>query len=156
MATRILGLAALERKINRLPVAAKAAMQVAIGQMADEIVALAKGLVPVDSGDLKDSIAWTWGKVPKGALTLGKVAAATIGGDLTATVYAGNDKAYYARWVEFGTAPHINGGMFAGRQNRGTHARPFFYPAYRANKKPGLRRIRAAVRKSARDVAAGR
>ena len=152
----IRGLVALERKLNRLPQVALDEMRAAMAESADEIVAMAKSLVSVDDGELRDSIGWTWGKVPKGALTLGKVARSQIGGGLTATVYAGNSKAYYARWVEFGTAQHVNGGLFAGSEHPGTQARPFFYPAFRANRKSAKRRIRAAQRLAAKQVAAGK
>jgi HK97 gp10 family phage protein len=154
---RITGLAALERKINRLPQATRDAIRAAIAQSANEIVTMAKSLVPVGNGELLQSIGWTWGKAtPKGTTTLGRVVASKLAGDLTATIYAGDDTAFYARWVEFGTAPHTAGGKFKGAQIPGTRARPFFFPSYRSNKKAAQRRIRAAVRKSAQDVAAGR
>ncbi|MBX8785278.1 HK97 gp10 family phage protein [Ochrobactrum sp. GRS2] len=136
---RIIGLAKLQRKINRLPNIAKQKIKVALEQSAEEITSLAKSLVPVDQGELRDSIGWTWGKAPKGALTLGKVAEASMAGDLTITIYAGNSKAYYARWVEFGT------------QKMG--AQPYFYPSYRANKKSTRNRIRRSVRQAAKQIA---
>ena len=122
---------------------------------AADIVRMAKSLVPVDSGELQKSIGWTWGKAPKGSLTLGKLAASQIAGSLTATVYAGDDKAFYARWVEFGTAPHVVGGKFKGAQHPGTTAQPFFFTAYRANRKSVKRRITSAANKAAKRVAAG-
>ena len=152
--SKILGLAQLQRKLDRLPAAAKAEIRAALEKSAEEIVSLAKSLVPVlkepdarrRAGALRDSIGWTWGKAPKGAMTLGKVAAANLGGDLTITIFAGSrdkssgvDDAFYARWVEFGT--------------QSMAAQPYFFPAYRANKKSAGRRIRGAVRRSAKTVA---
>lgn len=151
----ILNLAKLEQKLKRLPQAALAEIRTAMERAADDIVALAKSLVPADSGDLRDSIGWTWGAPPRGALTLGKIARSALGKDLTITIFAGNDAAYYARWVEFGTAPHINGGLFAGTKNPGTSAQPFFYPAYRASRKEAKRKVRAATRRAAKKVASG-
>lgn len=137
---RILGLAKLQRKLNRMPAVAKEQIRAALEQSAEEIVSLARSLVPKQSHDLKKSIGWTWGKAPKGAMTLGKVANASLGGDLTITIYAGNSEAFYARWVEFGT------------QN--AMANPYFYPSYRANKKTARRRARQAINRAVKIVAA--
>lgn len=154
-ATKIIGLAKLQRKIDRLSDAAKTEIRTALEDAANEIVRMAKGLVPIlkspderrRAGALRDSIGWTWGKAPKGAMTLGKVAESAIGGDLTITIYAGSrdkssgvDDAFYARWVEFGTQKMT--------------AQPYFFPSYRANKKGAARRIRAGVRRAAKSVAA--
>jgi HK97 gp10 family phage protein len=164
----ILNLAKLERKLKRLPQAALAEIRAAMERAADDIVALAKSLVPIDSGDLRDSIAWTWGAPPRGALTLGKVAKSALGKQLTLTIYAGDDAAFYARWVEFGTQAAE---AKASRQNANykrtvimtkalaahaaTPAQPFFYPAYRASRKEAKRKIRAATRRAAKKVASG-
>ena len=55
------------------------------------------------------------------------------------SVVAGDGEAFYARFVEFGTpnAP----------------ARPFFFPTYRAFKKPIKSKVRRASRKAAKQVA---
>ncbi len=162
----ILNLARLERKLKRLPAATEAAIRAAMEKAADEIVALAQRLVAVDDGTLRDSIGWTWGAPPRGSLTLGKVARSAIGKGLTITVYAGNSEAFYARWVEFGTRPHAieavhaevlgADGRFGVRVDHpGGMARPFFFPAYRANRKSAKARVRRATRQAARKVAAG-
>jgi len=136
---RIIGLAKLQEKLNRMPQIAKDQIKQALEASADEIVEMAKRLVPVDKGALRDSIGWTWGKVPKGAITLGKVAEASLAGDLTITIYAGNSDAFHARWVEFGTQK--------------MKAQPYFYPAYRATKKRAKSRVRRSVTKAAKRVA---
>lgn len=145
-ATRIIGLAKLHKKLQRMPDVAKTKIKAAMEQGADEIVAMMRNLVPVDSGALRDSIGWSWGKAPQGAMTLGKMAANNLAGELTITIYAGTrDKklgdadAYYARFVEFGTK-HMA-------------ASPYFYVSYRANKKKVRSRIRRAVTKAAKEVA---
>ncbi|MBY5553724.1 HK97 gp10 family phage protein [Rhizobium leguminosarum] len=148
----IKGLKELQRKLSRLPAVAKARIRAAMEQGADEIVTMMRSLVPTDSGDLRDSIAWTWGRAPKGALTLGKVQ--SVGGDLTITVYAGNATAY-ARFVEFGTASHTAGGKFAGATIPAIAASPFFFVSYRANRKKVKSRITRAINKAAKEVAAG-
>lgn len=151
----LLGLARLDRKLRRLPEAVTAEIRKAMEALADEIVRHAKSLVPKESGDLERSIGWTWGAPPKGSLTLGKVASSALGKQLTITIFAGNDEAYYARWVEFGTAAHVNGGLFAGSQNPGAARQPFFYPAWNARKKEVRKRMRQALRRGAKQVAAG-
>lgn len=153
--TTILGLAKLERKLKRLPKVAEAEIRAAMEAVADEIVRLARSLAPEDDGALRASIGWTWGAPPRGSITLGKVARSSLGKGLTITVYAGNSEAFYARWVEFGTAPHIVGGLFAGSQHPGTRAQPFFYPAFRVNRRAAKAAIRKANRSAARKVARG-
>lgn len=54
-------------------------------------------------------------------------------------------RAPHAHLVEFGTAPHINGGLFAGSQHPGTAPRPFARPAWDANKDAALQKIAAEL-----------
>lgn len=152
---RILGLAKLHRKLQLMPEVAKARIQAAMEQGANEIVDMMKSLAPVDDGDLRDSIGWTWGKKPKYAQALA-TAKSSLAGDLTLTIYAGNSKVRYAHLVEFATRAHINGGQFAGTQHPGTAAQPFFFVSWRALRKRTKSRIRAATTKAAKEVAAGR
>jgi len=137
---RIIGLAKLQKKLNAMPQIAKDEIKRALEKSADEIVELAKNLVPEDTGDLRNSIGWTYGKVPRGAMTLGKVFASKLATDLTITIYAGNSEAYYSRWVEFGTQKMA--------------ARPYFYVSYRANKKKAQSRIRRSITRAAKKAAA--
>lgn len=161
----ILGLDKLNRKLARLPIVAQQRIREAMESYATEIVASMKTLVSVDSGDLRDSIAWTWGKAPKGALALASVK--QTGTENTLTIYAGNSEAYYARWVEFGTAPHNvarGGGTKLGKlkayfdggiQHPGTSPQPFFFVTWRANKRRVKGGITRAINKAAKEVAAG-
>jgi HK97 gp10 family phage protein len=161
--TRLLNLAKLDRKLKRLPEVAKVEIKAGMEAAADEIIAMMKSLVAVDSGDLRESIGWTWGKAPKGSLAVAAVKS-SLGGDLTLTIYAGSDEAYYARWVEFGTQPHslvrnasAKRGLRQneGRAHQGTRAQPFFYVSWRANKRSAKRLVRKGVRDAAKKVAAG-
>ncbi len=152
--TKIQGLDRLNRKLAKLPAVAKQMIRQAMEAKANEIVAMMKNLVPVDDGILRDSIGWTWGKAPKGSLTLASVQT-TGDSDMTLTIYAGNKEAFYARWVEFGTARHENGGLFAGSIHPGTTAQPFFFVSWRANKRRTVRAVRKASRDAAKKVAAG-
>lgn len=153
MSAKILRLKELQRKLDRLPGRVKARIREAMEQGANEIVDMAKSLVPDDSGALRDSIGWTYGRAPKGAMTLGKVEA--IGGDLTITIYAGNSEAFYARWVEFGTSQHIAGGKFAGSTIPAIPASPYFYVSFRTLRRKVKARISRGITKAAKEVAAG-
>lgn len=152
--TKILGLARLNKKLQKLPAAAEAAIKSAMEQGANEIVALMKSLVPVDSGDLKDSIGWTFGERPKYSQAIASVKSAD--GKLVITIYAGNSKVRYSHLIEFGTAAHVNGGLYAGTQHPGTKAQPFFFVSFRALRRRTKSRISRAITKSAKSVAAGK
>ncbi|QND51532.1 HK97 gp10 family phage protein [Phyllobacterium sp. 628] len=130
------GLARVQRKMLAMAKAGETAMRQAMETGANEIVAMMKSLVPVDKGDLKLSIGWTWGKAPKGSISMGTLNATK--GNAAITIYAGDDKAFYAKWVEFGT--------------KNAAASPYFYVSYRANKKRFTRRVNTAVSKAVRKV----
>lgn len=133
--TKVLNVQRLRMKLNNLPKAAQDAIRRELAFAAGRIVISAKSFVPVDEGKLRDSIGWRFGEAPKGSFVIGR---ASVGPGLTVTVFAGNSEAFYARWVEFGTVK--------------TSAQPFFFPAYRANKRSAVAAIRRAVNRSARTV----
>lgn len=138
---KIQGLDSLKRKLLAIPQEAKAEIRKALEQSAEEIVKLAKSLVPVDHGDLQMSISWTWGDAPKGSMVIGSMAPSKYS-DLRITIYAGGRDAFYARWIEFGTTK--------------MKAQPFFLPAYRANKKSAKSRISRSITRAAKKIAASR
>jgi HK97 gp10 family phage protein len=142
--TVVLGRARLNRKLRALPEAAKAEIRKAMEKGANEIVELAKNLVPHDSGASEDSIGWTWGAAPKGTRILGTARAP---GGLTLTIFAGSSEAYYVRFIEFGTS----GGAFGPQPPR-----PFFFSSYVALRKRVVARIRRGTNKAAKKVAAMR
>lgn len=127
----------------------KKAVRVQIEKQAGAIVDMQQRLVPKDSGALRDSIRYQMGDVAlDSSANLASGAAGKGDPDLTATVIAGDRDAYYARFVEFGTAPHVNGGKFAGTDNPGTSARPFFYGPFRANRKRAKSAVSRAIGKA--------
>lgn len=139
------GLRELERKLTKtIPARVREATKEAMETGATELVAMMKRLVPTDSGDLRDSIGWTWGEAPRYSQKIASVKAQA--GDLAITIYAGNDKVRYAHIVEFGSKGHINAGKFDGTEHPGTTAQPFFYVSWRAMK----RRIRSRVTRNMR------
>lgn len=147
------GINDLSKKVAQIPKRIENAVKPAMEKGAQELVDMMKRLVPVDDGDLRDSIGWTWGNAPKGAKVIAQSDADSRG--LRITVYAGNEKAYYAAWVEFGTAPHnvAQGGgnkSFSGdaTMHPGSRAQPFFFPSYRALRKRIQARIKRETRKA--------
>lgn len=124
------GIDRLHAKMARIKPRLEAALRVTLENEARQLVAQMKSVVPVDEGDLRESINHTFGQAPKGSVTIGTVSDDPNSG-LRITIYAGGEvgsaDAFYARFVEFGTRKMV--------------ARPFFFPVYRANK----RRVRAAI-----------
>lgn len=148
------GLPQLKAKLVKLRQETIDKVRAAMEAAASEITGMMRRLVPVEHGDLRDSIGWTWGDAPKGSVSMSH----TVGGN-TITIFAGNEKAFYARWVEFGTAPHnvAKGGgnkSFSGTPipHPGAKARPFFFPSYRASKKQIKAMIRKAITAAVREV----
>lgn len=176
---KMTGLDRLNRKLQQLPSSAEREIRLAMEQGAQDVVNLAKSLAPLgkatgrnssnNPGALRDSIGWVWGdSAPRGSVKLGSVRsnAGRRPGDLIITIFAGDDKAFYARWVEFGTKPHtINAtnatSMRRGGVNFGTSvshpgastSNAFFFPAYRAMRKRIKARIARATKKSIKNVA---
>lgn len=60
------------------------------------------------------------------------------------------------RFIEFGTAPHINGGLFAGSPHPGTTALPHVFPTWRANRQTVKKGVRAGLNKAVKQSNAGR
>lgn len=127
------GVAELNKAIAAMPKKVELAARKAMEKGADELVAMMKRLVPVDQGDLRDSIAWKWGNAPKGAVVLAESQSDSRG--LKITVYATD---YKARWIEFGTIK--------------MRAQPFFFPSYRALRKRIKARIKREMKKSIKFV----
>ena len=155
-------------KLKQIPDVAVEAARQAMEEGAEEIVAAMKALVRRRSGALADSIGWTWGELPPGTFMIDEIRSGRNAGDQYATlrlkIYAGSRDAFYARFVEFGTAPHslaTNASLTRGKRqdqggmHPGTVAQPFFYPTWkrmRAKFRRDIRnRVRTAIRKAWRD-----
>ncbi|MGB0661325.1 MAG: HK97 gp10 family phage protein [Mangrovicoccus sp.] len=141
----------LKAQLERTPEIAVQAAAQAMEEGADEIVAFMKSLVPVRSGDLRSSIAWTWGDAPKGSLVIDEIRSGRNAGmqyaTLRITFYVGE---WYGRLVEFGTSPHAQPNR--GTDHPGTTAKPFFYPAWRAKEASFKRKIKSAVRRAIKEA----
>ncbi len=139
----IIGLERLKRKLTvTIPAHVEKATADAMEQGAEEMVGMMKRLVPVDTGALRDSIGWTWGDAPAGAMVLGKSKASGGQGRKVITIYAGNlqtmvgsrNQFQLARLQEFGT--------------QAMNAQPYFFPSYRALRKRVRGRITRNMKKA--------
>lgn len=141
----------LRLKLRRLlPEAVFEEEQKAANESAADMVMVAKNFVAVDTGGLRDSIAATKGgdttppySQPGGSMTVPNGAAMVTAGDTENRV---------AHLVEYGTAPHKNGGIFAGTEHPGTAPQPFFWPAYRIVRPRHQRRANKALRDAIKKV----
>ncbi len=157
----------LLEKLKRIQGAPRKAMRAALEQGAKQIVSTAKSLAPVKSGALVASIGYTFGTYKPANSNVRGVA---VGGgegdpDLSVTIHAGDAAAFYAAFVEFGTNPHyiakgggtkigqIKGRMTNGAMHPGAQASPFFFPAYRSNKRSVKSRISRAMNKAIKESA---
>jgi len=141
----------LKAQLERTPKIAVEAAARAMEEGADEIVAFMKAAAPVDTGRLRNSIAWTWGDAPEGSVVIDEIRSGQNKGrqyaKLRITFYVGlrgageYDKGYYAHMVEFGTKKMA--------------AQPFFIPGWKANKAKYNRKIRAAVRRAIKEALNG-
>ena len=120
------GLSQLQQRWGRIPQRVRNAARAAMEQSAEEMVKEMRARVNRISGDLADSIGWTWGDEPAGSLVITSYAGGDRG-SMVITIYAGSKEAYYAAFVEFGTVKNP--------------ARTFFYPTYRALRRRAKARL---------------
>lgn len=144
----------LTDKLRALREEVQAPVRQELAASAGDLVAMMKRLVPDGPGkgayDLGETIRFKFGADEGGGSdpVTGRSAATSV------TIMAGDDKNPEARWVEFGTAPHKNEGMYRGTDHPGAPPRPFFFPSYRAMKKQIKNRVNKAIRNAVRSIAA--
>ena len=132
----------LRARLAKIPDIAREAAAAAMEEGAQEIVDAMKMAAPIESGDLRASIGWTWGEVPAGSFMVDEIRSGKNKGDQYATlrikIYAGNKDAFYARFQEFGT--------------RSQPAQPFFFSTWKRERAEFRRKIRAAIRKRIKEA----
>jgi HK97 gp10 family phage protein len=145
------------KKLAAIQGAPRKAMREALRKNAEELSDMQRRMAPVASGDLKRSIGYTFGDYRAANANVRGVGGGGAGDpDLTVTVHAGDEKAFYAAFIEFGTkGPYKVGGKFAGAMHPGITAQPFFYPSYRALKRRMKSRLTRSGRKAIREAAKG-
>lgn len=143
----------LQNKLKALRHKTQGKVRGGLAEAANEMVAMMKRQVPDGPGtgefDLKGTIKWHFGAEEGG----GSDAKTGRSASTTAVITAGDDKNPEARWVEFGTAPHINQGSRPGTQNPGTAKRPYFFSSYRALKKRAKQLVRKSIKEAVKEVA---
>lgn len=121
-------------------------------QTASDMADIARNNVPVQHGDLRDSIVITGpGQVPP-SHAQGAGPGVVPPGAYAVTV--GNTKVRYGAMVEYGTSEHTAGGMFKGASIPKIPAHPFFWPAYRLVRKRHKPKASRAINKAIKKVAA--
>lgn len=144
--TKVLGREALNRRLRELAPKAEEAVEKAKLEVAKEAASRIAAKAPVGStGDYKASI--------KGEFQRNNPGKKPFGGEQTkdpdATAVYGE---FIWRFLEFGTAPHINGGLFKGTKHPGTARQPHIFPTWRAYRPKALRKIRNAINKAVREA----
>lgn len=146
------------RRVEAMSKNIQPAVAGAMADWAEDVTRQMRAAVPVRSGDLRDSTQWTFGDPPKDAKFVSTThRAKLVGAYLRITIFSGSFKAYWARWVEFGTKARAPGryrdergkSRNAGaRGHRATKAHPYFWPIWRANRKDGPKVIAKATKEA--------
>lgn len=141
------GIKALEKKLTKtIPQAIQNAARDAMEKGAQEVVDMMKRLVPRETGELANSIGWTWGDAPAGSIVVGEVGGRSYN-TMRIVIYAGNDKTRVGERNQF---------QLARLQEFGTQempANPFFFVTWRTKRQRVrsriTRSIRAAIKREA-------
>jgi hypothetical protein len=168
MASSVKGLDRLTRQLRSLPTAVVEEMALALGDGASDLAAAirraARGnrlKASIDHGTHPPATRATGAFRPPPA----EISSLRAARGLTQFVWAGDDDAFWARWDEYGTAPHSvakgssrksHKGQDAGPHHPGARAHPFFFPTIRAGKRPMKSKMVRAGSKAAKKAAAVR
>ncbi len=150
MGAKVENLERLERKLKALaairgPVRRR--VRQALEQVGASVSGQMRAVVPSRTGALRASIRVVFGDFRQDNANVRGVGAAGRGDpDLSMRIVAGDATAFYAAWVEFGTAAHIAGGKFAGADHPGAAPSPFFFPVWRVNRRAAKARMGRAMR----------
>lgn len=129
------GLRSFNKKMADLPRIMRDAANTQLEKEAEKLVQLMKRRAPVRTGDLRDSIGWTWGDPPKGATVFARTAPNAE--DRRITVFAGGQgpggrDVYWQWWVEFGA--------------QSVPPQPYFFPSYRQRRRSITRNTTRAMK----------
>lgn len=149
------GLDKMRAQLKAVPADIRVAVVAAMEKSANEVVREMKAAAPRGKTlKLVKSIGWTWGDVPKGSVTVGKVAGNEYS-RLAIKIYAGGSEGTARKQAKSsGSRPsdQKRSGTFdadnAKYQEFGTSkmaANPFFFPVYRSNKPRIKGRITRAI-----------
>lgn len=157
---KINGLSDLDKAMDNLSKSvSRNVMRTALKKAAQPMADKAKELVPVKTGTLRDSIK-VGSLLNKNQKKLQRKLTADERSSIELFVgpsYLRGDGGRHGHLVEFGTAPHMNGGEFKGTQHPGTAPHPFMRPAFDAEAKPTIERLKpllwAGIERAARRIA---
>jgi HK97 gp10 family phage protein len=123
------GIGRLTQRLTAIPRSVKEAVHPALIKQGEMIAGTMRQLVPVDTGELKDSITVT----PPDSSTppYSAPGGSFIVPETSVAVTVGGEDAKHAHLVEFGTVK--------------MPAQPFFQPAIRMTKKKAIRNLKSAV-----------
>lgn len=138
----VTGVSKLRATFDAIPKYVTEEVTKAVEKICNEMVRDMRALAPIP--EIAQAIDWTWGDAPKGALKIGTFKGKEYGA-IKATIFVRRDPAFYAHWFEFGTAPRFHK---SGKSTGLVRAQPFFYPAFRANKRLFQSRLRAAINRA--------
>ncbi len=167
---KIDGLKELDKQLELLTKrAGKGVLRRTLRDAAEPLAEKARALAPDDSGNLRGSITVSTklderqSRMHRRMFRDDKASSEMFVGP----AYDLGGGGRHAHLVEFGTAPHIVGGKFAGARHPGTAPQPFMRPAWDADQQQMLERLKAklwdeiqksvarAERKAARQAAKG-
>lgn len=134
----------MRKVLKALPVEIRKQLRAETFAAAQDMANMMRRLVPVDHGDLQKSIKVDHGDVVPELYNKSRARRVEKDPELAAVIHVDE---FYAAFREFGTSPHINQGKFAGTENPGTPAQPYFWPSYRSQKKQAIARINKAARR---------
>lgn len=149
---RLTGFAELEKALGNLPGAVgKRVTRAAMKKAAEPMAEVARELAPERTGKLKKSIRigsmlnGRQRKIRKRSMTEDEKNAVTL---FMGPSYLKGDQGRHGHLVEFGTAPHKNGGQFAGTDHPGTAPQPFMRPAFDREAMPTVERLKPLLYKA--------
>lgn len=132
-------------QLASLPRIMREEIRKALDVSADETTDIMKRMAPREQGKLAASIGYSFDGAPAGASIVSQARAAKGETGLAVTMYAGNESTVVtnSRGVRFQNARLQEFGTKDMPRN------PFFYPAFRLNKKRAKSRIQRAIRSGA-------
>lgn len=141
----------LQNRFKAIPDHARKGARRALRISGREAVTIIRGDVPVDDGDLLNSVRWTFGDPPPGVLGANERPKpdGPIPQDLRISIFAGGRRAKHAHLVHNGTGPRVRKD---GRSTGVMPPQPFFWPNIRSLRRRQRGRITRMAGKAIRDA----
>lgn len=130
------GIGRLKKRLAAIPKAVREQAYKEALAAAEDIANRMRRLVPVDEGDLRDSITVTPGGQSTPAHS--QPGGSHVVPENKVAITAGNNAVRYPHLVEYGTEQ--------------AEAQPYFWPAYRLGKKKAVAKIKRGMRKAIREA----